>query len=192
MNSQVDFNQRHCYIAFMRIYTVPLLIIFLVLAGCCNFNGLDHCQPAPATYTLAQALAALQQQGVQVIQTGETFVVVVPSDQLFNENSANFRDDSILILEPLAYFLRAYETTLITVNGYTDDANSARWNQILSEQQARRMVADLSERGLDARMIIARGFGAARPVADNTIPSHTWWNRRIEIKFRAVVLPPLV
>lgn len=174
------------------------LVFFLccLIAGCCESPVTDNCQPPPLDCSLAGSTVELEKQDVQIIRTGETITLVIPTDPLFYGNSESFRDESIFILEPLICYLENVlsegNATLMTVNAYTDDETPDA--ELLTQLRAEQMVAELTARGIDryVRVIYARGYGAYHPVGDNSIPSHQAWNRRIEIKFRRVVLPPLV
>lgn len=143
-------------------------------------------------YTQADFVNMLTQQGVKIILTGETYRIIIPADTIFYPDSANFSPNAINVLHPLVAFLLHYETTMMKVSGFTDSEGSLERNRALSEKQAQRMIEYLTRQGLDARIIYAAGYGPNYPIGDNSIPSHQQWNRRVEIKFRRVVLAPLV
>jgi intracellular multiplication protein IcmN len=177
-----------------RLVVLAVFPLILLEGCCCTQLG------APATWrhkpivvcTLKDYIKRLKKQGVQVIKTGETFTISIPSDCIFYPDSANFNQNAILVLEPLVNFLRYYETTMMKITGYTDNQGSLIRNRVLSEKQAQALMDFLSKNKIDARLIYAVGYGPYHPIADNTIPSHSVQNRRIEIKFRKVVIPPLV
>jgi OOP family OmpA-OmpF porin len=87
--------------------------------------------------------------------------------------------------------LHADLTQPFLVEGHTDGKGSDAVNQPLSERRARR-VAEVLERRFPnlAGRVTSVGFGAARPVAPNTIggkdnPAGRRLNRRVEIHFAA-------
>jgi len=178
----------------MRKNLLIFFFLLLFLTGCCdaNFSACPNPHQCETPPTLAEDVRALQKLGVQFIKTGETYTIVIPSDLIFHTESANFVNGAVIILEPLARFLRCYETTMMRVAAFTDSGGYEKRNCVMTEEQARRLVAYLTDAGLDARILYAVGYGSAFPVGDNSIPSHRAWNRRIEIKFRRVVLAPLI
>lgn len=173
------------------IISVLLMAAILFLAGCCGTPWADERICQGPRYQNIDFYAALQQQGVDIIQTGETIKVVIPSDNLFYPDSANFNPEAPAILRPLVELLRGYEVVFMRVSGYTSNLGSSARNHALSEQQAQRIVAELTKANIDTRIIYASGFGEQRPIANNETPEGRARNRRIEIKFRYVVIPPL-
>jgi outer membrane protein OmpA-like peptidoglycan-associated protein/ABC-type nitrate/sulfonate/bicarbonate transport system substrate-binding protein len=71
----------------------------------------------------------------------------------------------------------------LRVEGNTDSAGPAAVNQQLSEQRARAIVDYLATRGIDRGRMLARGNGAARPVASNKTPEGRALNRRTDVLF---------
>lgn len=174
-----------------NLHLILFFLVITLLSGCCaQFAACPRpmliCPP-----TRAQDFKTLKKAGVEIIKTCETYTVVIPSDLVFYPNSPNFRPDADKILEPLSRFLRCYETTMMRVGAFTASGCEAR-NKAMTEKQAQRIVAYLTEKCVDARILYAVGYGSCYPIGDNTLPSHRTWNRRIEIKFRTVVIPPLI
>lgn len=170
-------------------YLLGICFLSLFLTACC---------PTPSSpyiyrhYTHQDYIDMLQKQGVRIIRTGETYKVIIPSDKLFYPHSANFTPEAHEILGPLTPYLRYYETTFMRISAYSDDGGSLSRSLALTKRQAQRLLHFLTFRGMDARIMLASGFGPYRPIADNSILSHRELNRRIEIKFRKVIVPPLV
>lgn len=182
------------------------LIIFislLMLGGCCSLMGDDVCnRPGPPRNCMAE----LKKQDVQFIRVGETVIIVIPSDELFNRDSANFSEDGNKILETLTCVLQPYETTTMKIAGYTDNCGSAIRNKALSARQAQNVanylaaqrrdgccvvkIGDLTTQKIDARIIYAVGYGQNYPVATNDTEEGRAKNRHVEIRFRHL-LPPL-
>jgi outer membrane protein OmpA-like peptidoglycan-associated protein len=69
----------------------------------------------------------------------------------------------------------------IVVEGHTDSTGSAETNQELSMKRAAAVRDALVSRGVSADRISVEGFGAARPIADNTSQAGRANNRRVEI-----------
>jgi len=53
----------------------------------------------------------------------------------------------------------------------------------LSRERSRAVADWLSARGVPAEQIIAKGYGATQPIADNATESGRSQNRRIEVRY---------
>ena len=67
------------------------------------------------------------------------------------------------------------------VYGHTDNTGSAVTNQKLSEDRANSVKSYLESKGLSSARVEAKGFGPAKPIADNTTNSGRAQNRRVQI-----------
>lgn len=106
--------------------------------------------------------------------------VTVPSDVLFDENSALPRDKKALD-RAVALTLREAERVPgpVLVEGFTDDQGAE--NIRLAMQRAQ-VLADASlAAGVEADRITVAGRGSADPVASNETASGRAQNRRVEI-----------
>jgi outer membrane protein OmpA-like peptidoglycan-associated protein/uncharacterized protein YidB (DUF937 family) len=74
--------------------------------------------------------------------------------------------------------------TVIEIAGHTDSTGDPAANMTLSQQRADAVRAVLIEYDVPAEMLIAKGYGASKPVASNDTPEGQFQNRRIE--YRAV------
>jgi len=85
-------------------------------------------------------------------------------------------------LNRIAAILKRYPKRDILVSGHTALAGTADQRMTLSEQRAR-VIADylIKEKVRSADRIVIRGFGADRPVADNSTEEGMRKNRRVEI-----------
>ena len=69
----------------------------------------------------------------------------------------------------------------VRVEGNTDNVGDEAWNQGLSERRAQAIVDYLVSRGVDnRRRMVARGNGAANPLASNKTPEGRARNRRTD------------
>ncbi|MBV5339215.1 MAG: TolC family protein [Deltaproteobacteria bacterium] len=91
-------------------------------------------------------------------------------------------------LKKLADFLKAFPGASGEIAGYTDNmgfANKKLNNIILSQHRADNIRTYLIKNfGIDPKRITAKGYGSARPVADNNSEEGRRQNRRIETNFR--------
>lgn len=72
------------------------------------------------------------------------------------------------------------EIARLAVEGHTDSKGSEKQNLALAQRRAVAVVRWLSEHGVDARRLEARGFGPRRPLADNGTEDGRQKNRRVE------------
>jgi OOP family OmpA-OmpF porin len=68
----------------------------------------------------------------------------------------------------------------LEVQGHTDNAGNDPYNQTLSES-AKAVVTWLTQHGVAADRLTARGYGKTKPVADNGSDEGRAKNRRVEI-----------
>ena len=69
----------------------------------------------------------------------------------------------------------------IGVYGHTDNKGSDAINIPLSEQRAEAVKVYLQKKGLKQNRVEARGYGSAKPIADNNTDQGRSKNRRVEI-----------
>jgi outer membrane protein OmpA-like peptidoglycan-associated protein len=99
----------------------------------------------------------------------------------FAYNSAQILKTSDFILEAVHKILQENpRITAVSVQGYTDSKGSDAYNQRLSEQRARAVVAWLVAQGIDKRRLRAQGFGEERPIDTNDTDEGRANNRRVE------------
>lgn len=74
------------------------------------------------------------------------------------------------------------EITLVQIEGYTDSRGGEAFNQQLSKERAESVRQALIARGVSPERLVAKGFGEARPLADNASAEGRAMNRRVEIR----------
>lgn len=99
----------------------------------------------------------------------------------FDLDSATLRDESRPVIEEVARTLAAHPDWKVAVEGHTDSTGGAAHNQQLSEARAAAVRDGLVALGVAAERLVAVGFGAAKPVADNATELGRTRNRRVEI-----------
>lgn len=99
----------------------------------------------------------------------------------FDTDSARLRPDSMPALNAVLGLLNNHPSSRWIIAGHTDNQGSAPHNQMLSENRASSVIAWLKAHGVDAGRLIAQGFGATRPVADNATANGRALNRRVEV-----------
>ncbi len=98
----------------------------------------------------------------------------------FNRASADLTGESTITLNVLAEIANACPAFRIEIGGHTDNEGTDERNQRLSDRRAKAVAAYLSRAGVNANRLSSVGYGASKPVADNTTTAGRAQNRRIE------------
>ena len=99
----------------------------------------------------------------------------------FDTNSNAITADSQEILARAAEAIKsAPQDTRIEVGGHSDSVGTDQGNLDMSQKRADAVVAKLVELGVAPATLIAKGYGATKPIADNATEEGRAKNRRIE------------
>jgi OOP family OmpA-OmpF porin len=99
----------------------------------------------------------------------------------FDTGKATIQPDSEAVLQQIVQLLEQNPTLKLRVEGHTDNQGLAAANQTLSEKRAQAVVAWLTSHGVAPARLVAKGFGASKPVAVNTTEEGRAKNRRVEL-----------
>ena len=72
------------------------------------------------------------------------------------------------------------KTLKVSIEGHTDNAGNPADNQKLSEERANAVLLYLVTQGVEKNRLVAKGFGATKPIADNSTETNMAKNRRTE------------
>lgn len=100
----------------------------------------------------------------------------------FETGKAQLLPASFEELNELVNMLQIFPDMIIEVAGHTDNVGSDASNTALSLARANSVKAYLSQKGIKAQRIQAKGYGATRPVAENTSPEGRQKNRRTTVQ----------
>jgi len=101
----------------------------------------------------------------------------------FDTNSANMSLDSRAVVDEIAEFMRAYENTVVDIEGNTDSTGSREHNMELSRERAEAVKHYLMEKhGYPASRMRTAGNGPDKPMDTNATPEGREKNRRTDIK----------
>ncbi len=100
---------------------------------------------------------------------------------LFDFNKATLQPASDGPLQQVAALMTANPSLTIEVQGHTDNVGTDAYNQTLSEARAKSVMAWLSQHGVAAGRMTAKGYGKSVPIADNNTDEGRMKNRRVEI-----------
>jgi outer membrane protein OmpA-like peptidoglycan-associated protein len=99
----------------------------------------------------------------------------------FDSDSDVIRDDSKPTLDQIVAVLKQNADWKMTIEGHTDSTASPEHNQQLSERRAAAVKSYLAGAGIDAARLTSAGFGATKPVGDNSTTLGRAQNRRVEL-----------
>ena len=132
-----------------------------------------------------QAFSNLISKGqLQLKFTGSGIMLTLPEKLLFESGKADIEPLGRNVLDSLAAILRGVQYQ-ISVDGHTDSkpiSNSrfeSNWH--LSSARALAVGYRMIQHGAPEQNVVVRGFGAQRPVTDNSTPENMARNRRVEI-----------
>lgn len=103
----------------------------------------------------------------------------------FEPGSDTFTPDSGQTLDAVSDILRKCPDAKMEVAGYTDSQGRSEMNQTLSQSRAQAVLQALADRRVLVANLVARGYGEAHPIADNSTDAGREANRRIEITLQS-------
>ena len=109
---------------------------------------------------------------------------IILDNVLFDFDKTAIKPDGAKILDRLVTFLKENPDRKVDLEGHTDWIGTDKYNEGLSERRAASVKNYLVKQGVDAGRIGARGFGEAKPIADNKTQDGRAKNRRVEVKVR--------
>ncbi len=115
---------------------------------------------------------------LQPIEKGATIVL---KNIFFETGKFDLKPESMMELDKLVMLLIDNPNLKIQIDGHTDNVGQANENLLLSNNRAKAVVAYLSGKAINAQRLIYKGFGAGKPVADNSTERGRALNRRTEL-----------
>ncbi|MFN2458894.1 MAG: OmpA family protein, partial [Chitinophagaceae bacterium] len=107
---------------------------------------------------------------------------VVLKNIFFDFNKYALRSESQVELDKVVQLLNDNPTVRIQIEGHTDNIGTAVENLKLSENRAKAVVNYLIGKGINAKRLAHKGFGATVPVSNNKTEEGRAQNRRTELK----------
>jgi len=99
----------------------------------------------------------------------------------FETGKSNLLDSSFAELNTLFNILKSKTKMIIQISGYTDNVGKTQDNLVLSEARANAVKKYLSDKGIDNKRIITKGYGSSNPKVSNDTAEGRAQNRRVEI-----------
>lgn len=104
---------------------------------------------------------------------------------LFKTDSYSLSAEADAVLARVAYNLKQYPDTDVTVVGFTDNTGTEAYNQKLSLERAQSVADYLQSQGVAASRLKTVGDGENDPVASNSTAAGRAQNRRVEMYITA-------
>jgi len=125
--------------------------------------------------------AQLQGTGVQIARVGKDIRLIMPGDITFENDRSDIRANFYNTLNSVAIVLKKFDNSTIKVAGFASSTGNAMHNQELSESRARSVADYLIAQKIDQNRVMAVGYGARYPIANNATKEGQAKNRRVEI-----------
>jgi outer membrane protein OmpA-like peptidoglycan-associated protein/tetratricopeptide (TPR) repeat protein len=116
------------------------------------------------------------------LQPIEVNASVVLKNIFFDVNKYDLKPESQVELDRVVQLMLDNPTLKIQIEGHTDDIGSAADNMKLSGNRAKAVVNYLVSKNISVTRLLAKGYGATQPIADNKTEEGRAQNRRTELK----------
>ncbi len=117
---------------------------------------------------------------------------IILNNIFFDFDKATLRPLSNVELKNLLLIMKGNPGMKVEISGHTDSKGSIAYNQKLSEERAQAVVTRLTENGISADRMKAKGYGKSMPAAPNKKtdgsddPEGRQLNRRVELKITEI------
>jgi outer membrane protein OmpA-like peptidoglycan-associated protein len=115
------------------------------------------------------------------LQPIEVNAAMVLKNIQFENNDFKLKETSKVELDKVVQILTENPTLHIAINGYTDNVGSNESNLMLSTNRAKAVMDYFIEKGIAANRLQYKGFGSAKPIANNDTEEGRAINRRTEM-----------
>lgn len=116
-------------------------------------------------------------------ETGDRVEVALAAGILFGKDSARLSASAERRITEAARSIREAGSSAVAVAGHTDNLGSASHGLTLSKQRADAVTRVLQRHLPNSVRLTARGYGEARPVADNDQEAGRKQNRRVTLTY---------
>ena len=167
---------------------------FRIILELSNGSTIEYRGSSKAEIIEAQPMnrkAVAQDIAENILKLGiqDTTVRVVPEGVTISLENIQFQPDSSILLSSemkkldlITDILKGYPDRDILIGGHTALAGTDAGRQKLSEQRAAAVAEYLISRGAkQPTQVVVRGYGAEKPIADNSTEAGRQKNRRVEI-----------
>lgn len=154
-----------------------LIIAAAGLAGCSSSVAFQGKSTLAVTGTPAPAHVEAKAQRVEVRDSK----IEIHEKIQFDTNRATIRSASFELMDEIGSVItKNPQIKRIRIEGHASAEGGRRRNKTLSAARARSVMKYLRDHGVPAGELVAVGFGAERPIADNSTREGREKNRRVE------------
>ena len=122
-------------------------------------------------------LRSLMRGKALIARRGDILLITISSDTLFSRMALS--SDGRSRLSDLARVLAHYDHTAIEIGAYTDSTGTPEQNLSVSQKRAEMVAQALTQGGVAATRLGAKGYGATNFKVSNTTDAR---NRRVELR----------
>jgi len=134
------------------------------------------------------SLSPLVARADQVAVKKPAKLVTVAKDKLvlakgifFKPSSSTIHEDSLPTLDAVAGVLEKNAKMRLRIEVHTDSRGSSAYNRKVSQDRANAIKKYLVGKGIQAKRLVAKGYGEDQPIADNQTEAGRAANRRIAL-----------
>lgn len=170
------------------------IAILLMVVGCHRrtpaFEADKKSDKLPTRVASAQdpgtqhTLRRLLKRGVKVISIGQNYLISIPADSVFGNQSPRIRWESYALLNDVVCYLKQFRKIGVDVTAYSSKYVSPSRERALTAARAQAVADYLWTQDIDSRFIFTRGLGSDKPILFNRSGGDSSPNSRIEITFR--------
>lgn len=139
--------------------------------------------------TLRYDASGVIASGGEVFQIGDYVGIYLPTDKIFEPNTANFIPHARFLLSSTASVLERFPNQNILISGNTSGFYLSAWEQKLSEERAQKVAAYLWNAGINhfqggsinTRKLNYVGYGDFMPISNQITNDGLRENSRIQI-----------
>ena len=115
------------------------------------------------------------------LQPLEAGAEIILKNIFFDTKLFELKPGSLSELDKVVSLLNDNPNLKIEIDGYTDNTGQPKDNLLLSENRAKAVVNYLLKMGIKTQQLSSKGFGSAKPIADNSTENGKALNRRTEL-----------
>ncbi len=99
----------------------------------------------------------------------------------FDSGKSTIKKESMPIIEEIIAMMKEAKDINLSVEGHTDNVGSDESNLMLSQNRAKSVADAILAGGINEARLQSKGYGEAKPVADNGTDEGKAKNRRVEL-----------
>lgn len=88
--------------------------------------------------------------------------------------------NALIMLDQIVKYMNKYPVVRLEIAVHSDNTGSADANTALSQKRSQLLVDYIVNRGVNSRRLVAKGYGATKPIASNILEKDRKLNRRID------------